>query len=186
MSKERQDFIKKYANDVVAATRNTGLFPSVKMAQLIIESADSKGVSGKGITFVKANNGFGIKADKSWEGQKMPFNTPNDATKINYFRVYPSIKDSIMDHTNFLLSNNRYKLNGVFNAKTPQEQTRALQLSRYAENPNYANGLNAMIKAYDLERLDKGTSSTDYSGLIFTTLGIIFFLYLTNEQKTNS
>ena len=178
MSKERQDFIKKYANDVVNATRNTGIFPSVKMAQLIIESADSKGRPGKGVTFVKANNGFGIKADKNYKFAKLAFNTPKDASKINYFRVYNSVQERIIDHTNFLLNNKRYTLNGVFNAKTPQEQTRALQLSGYAENPNYANGLNALIKAYNLERLDKDTSSTDYIGLIFTTLGIFFFFYI--------
>ncbi len=158
MSAERDAFIAKYSQDVIDATCGTGLFPSVAMAQLIIEGADEHGVAGNGITFRLANNGFGIKADPSWTGPKESFNTPNDGKPISYFRVYPSIKDSIADHTKFLKENSRYPSHGVFTAKTPEEQTDALAKAGYSEKPypQYATGLNAMITGYNLKKLDSG------------------------------
>jgi flagellum-specific peptidoglycan hydrolase FlgJ len=34
----QETFIKKHKNEVIQATLGTGLFPSVKMAQMILES----------------------------------------------------------------------------------------------------------------------------------------------------
>ena len=156
MSAERDAFIAKYKNDVISATEGTGIFPSVAMAQMIIESANSQGQAGQGITFRKANNAFGIKANSAWTGDKIAFSTPNDGQPISYFRVYPSIKDSIKDHAKFLQVNSRYKTNGVFTAKTPHEQAYALAKAGYSEKPFplYAYGIIAMIKGYNLESLD--------------------------------
>lgn len=158
MSAERKLFIEKYKQDVIDATCGTGIFPSVKMAQMIIEGANSQGVAGAGITFVKANNAFGIKANTLWTGPKMSFNTPNDGKPVSSFRVYPSIKDSIIDHTKFLQQNSRYKNAGVFAAKTPEEQAMALAKAGYSEKPfpQYADGIIAMINGYNLKSLDSG------------------------------
>jgi mannosyl-glycoprotein endo-beta-N-acetylglucosaminidase/stage II sporulation protein P len=158
MSAERDAFIAKYSQDVIDATCGTGIFPSVKMAQMIIESANSQGQAGQGITARLANNFFGIKANTAWTGEKMAFNTPNDAKPVSYFRVYKTVKDSIADHTKFLQVNSRYKTAGVFTAKTPEEQTDALAKAGYSEKPypQYATGLNAMIKGYNLKKLDSG------------------------------
>lgn len=177
MSIERINFINKYSYDVVKATQGSKIFPSVKMAQLLIESANSKGEPGKGITFIKANNGFGIKANKNYKGAKMLFNTPGDANKINYFRVYNSVQDSIIDHTNFLLTNKNYTKNGVFTAKTPEEQVLAIAKGGYAENPNYANAINKIITSYNLKKLDTAKFNADYTGLIFVSLGLFFLIY---------
>lgn len=155
MIQSRIDFIKKYRQDVINSVAGTGLFPSVAMAQFIIESSDSNGNVGKGITFVKANNGFGIKADSKWTGQKMSFSTPNDASKTNYFRVYPTVADSIEDHAHFLKHNSRYRKAGVFDATTVPDQLIALQNSGYSESPNYAALLAKIIRDYDLEDMDK-------------------------------
>lgn len=176
MSAERDLFIRQHAAQVVEATRGTGLFASVKMAQMILESANSKGQAGKGITALKANNYFGIKADKNWPGQKMAFNTPKDGKPVNYFRVYNSVTDSIKDHSNFLIKNSRYKKNGVFAAKTPEEQANALQRAGYAEGNDgkgggYANALIALINAYKLKSLDGQTNApTGDGGIVATSL----------------
>lgn len=160
MSAEREIFIKQHADAVISATRGTGLFPSVKMAQMILESANSKGQAGQGITAVKANNFFGIKADKSWTGPKMAFSTPKDGQPVNYFRVYSSVKDSIADHSAFLIKNTRYAKAGVFTAKTPEEQAWALQKAGYAEGNDgkgggYADKLITIINGYNLKALDE-------------------------------
>jgi len=156
MSQAREDFIKKYKQDVIDASCSYGIFPSVTMAQMIIESGDSNGVAGNGITFVKANNAFGIKKGVGWTGQTMVFNTPKDGKPVSEFRVYPTIKDSIIDHSKFLSVNSRYKNAGVFTAKTPEEQIRAIAKAGYSESPTYADAIIAMINGYKLKDLDSG------------------------------
>lgn len=156
MSTARDQFIVKYKQDVIDASCGTGLFPSVVMAQMIIESADSNGVAGNGITFLKANNAFGIKADSSWHGPTATFSTPKDGKPISVFRVYPTVKDSIIDHTKFLEDNNRYKTAGIFSATTPEQQARELGLAHYSESPTYPDTIIAMINGYHLKDLDKG------------------------------
>lgn len=150
----RSEFIAKYKKDVVDSVCGTGIFPSVKMAQMIIESGDSYGNAGQGITFVKANNAFGIKKGVGWTGAVATFSTPKDGKPVSVFRVYPSIKDSIIDHTRFLQVNSRYKTAGVFTAKTPEEQLSALQKAGYSESPTYASALTTMINTYKLKELD--------------------------------
>jgi flagellum-specific peptidoglycan hydrolase FlgJ len=181
MSKERQEFINKYSNDVIKATQGTGLFPSVKMAQFIIESANSKGQAGQGITFLKANNGFGIKADKNYKGAKMAFNTPKDGKPVSYFRVYSSPLDSIKDHTAFMLNNKRYTTHGVFRATTPEAQIDALAKAGYSESHTYATALKAMVNAYNLKQLDNkaptATKSNNTAILFFLlAAGVVFYL----------
>lgn len=155
LNKQRLDFIQQHKKDVIEATLNTGIFPSVKMAQMIVESSNSLGVAGQGITALKARNYFGIKANTGWKGEKMAFNTPKDGQPVNYFRVYPTVKDSIKDHTDFLIKNPRYTKSGVFDAKTPFEQLSAIEAGKYAEGANYARKMAQIIKDYNLEALDR-------------------------------
>lgn len=67
----RLDFINKYADWVISSTFGTGIFPSVKMAQMIIESGNSAGIAGESSLAKKYNNYFGIKADSSWKGKSV-------------------------------------------------------------------------------------------------------------------
>lgn len=154
MSAKTDNFIAKYKNDVISATKGTGLFPSVKMAQMIIESS-----WGLGSTATRANNFFGIKADKNYTGEKMQFSTPKDGKPINYFRVYKTPLDSIKDHSKFLIENSRYRKNGVFDAKTPEQQIEAIAKSGYAEAKNYVPALTSLINAYNLKSLDNETTT---------------------------
>ncbi len=162
MSKEVVDFIMKYANDVIQSVKGQHIFPSIKMAQMIIESSgkdeNGKFGIGKGLAVRKATNYFGIKADKRWTGRKVALSTPRDGKPVSLFRVYPAPLDSLLDHTQFLLNNSRYKTNGVFEATTPQEQAVALQRAGYSESPTYGKTLVAFIKAYNLTELDKKKS----------------------------
>ncbi|MBL4694037.1 glucosaminidase domain-containing protein [Candidatus Gracilibacteria bacterium] len=73
--KTREKFIKKYATYAIHSTYGTGLFPSVKMAQAIIESASSSGKAGQSSLAKKYNNFFGIKSGSSWEGKSIDLAT---------------------------------------------------------------------------------------------------------------
>lgn len=181
MSKEVEDFIKKNASDVIRSVQGTGVFPSLKMAQMIIESSgkDEKGKFGigKGLAVRKANNYFGIKADKNWKGKKIALSTPRDGKPVNFFRVYTMPLDSMKDHTTFLLKNSRYTTYGVFKAKTPEAQAEALQKAGYSESPTYSKALIGLIKAYRLTDLDGKKPTADFT--TWYVLGSAFVLAAT-------
>jgi flagellum-specific peptidoglycan hydrolase FlgJ len=148
MSKQ-SDFLAKHSAAVIASTRGTNLFPSVKMAQMIIESGWGGSANAR-----LANNYFGIKKGVGWTGQTIWLNTPRDANPRSEFRKYPSAAASIKDHSDFLIKNKRYTTAGVFTARSPEDQIRALVKGKYAESSNYFNALMDLINQYNLKELD--------------------------------
>ncbi len=151
----RLDYIKKFTHAVINAARGTGLFPSLFMAQAILESGN-----GKSTLASKYNNHFGIKATKDWKGKVIDMKTREvyDGRSVyikDGFRWYDKAEDSFKDRVAFLKNNARYTRYGVFSAKTPEEQADALQRAGYATAPNYAATLKWIINEYDLKSLDK-------------------------------
>jgi flagellum-specific peptidoglycan hydrolase FlgJ len=186
MSK-KTEFISKHKDAVIKSTENTGLFPSVKMAQMIIESG-----WGESAPVKYANNYFGIKADASWKGEKIELNTPKDAKKKNYFRKYASASDSIKDHSTFLIGNKRYENAGVFNAKTPEDQIDAIAKAGYAESKDYTNTIKSIINSNKLKSLDEEAKlfssknkKIDVSNVFLTSLAIVvsYILYIKLIKK---
>lgn len=147
MSAKTDNFINKYGPIVQDAVKGTHIFASVAMAQMILESS-----WGEGITAIKANNFFGIKADANYTGKKMSFLTPKDGKPVNYFRVYDTVEDSIKDHDSFLIQNSRYK--NIFDDSSPEEQAMDISNDHYAEALNYGETLIKIIKDFDLKKLD--------------------------------
>lgn len=150
------EFIAKYQAAVIEACSGSAIFPSVKMAQAAVETGWGKSIPN--------NNMFGIKAAGAhtpyWNGESKISNTREVINGISgqynlAFRSYASLADSIRDHTYFLQVNARYTAAGVFTAKTPQDQCKALQKAGYATDPNYANTLIGIIKTNNLESLDQ-------------------------------
>lgn len=175
MSKQSK-FILKHKKDVIEATYGTGLFPSVKMAQMIIES-------GWGNDYLPkvANNYFGIKKGSDWNGETIEVSTPRDANKRSVFRKYPTVLDSIKDHSTFLIGNKKYENAGVFNAKTPEEQIDSIAKAGYAEAKDYANTIKSVIQSNNLKKLDeeaklykpKSSKSIDFKVTLMIGIGII-------------
>jgi len=152
---ERQEYIKTFSDVAIKAAKGTGLFPSLFLAQAILESAN-----GKSLLASKYNNHFGIKASKGWTGKVIGINTREvingqDVYVKANFRWYDNPLDSFSDRAKFLLQNPRYKNAGVFTAKTPEQQAEALQKAGYATDPNYAKLLSVIIGKYNLKLLDE-------------------------------
>lgn len=191
MSKQTEAFINKYKQDVIQATKGTNIYPSVTMAQMIIESSgkNEKGIFevGGGLLARKGNNFFGVKAEKGYKGQLISLPTPRDKTKKSLFRVYPNALDSIKDHSQFLLKNSRYKKAGVFEAKNPQAQTKALLKAFYSESPTYNLALNKLISAYHLEKLDQEAGKKSEKSVLMPSLLILALLgggyYYTSQKR---
>ncbi|MDB1679429.1 MULTISPECIES: glucosaminidase domain-containing protein [Enterococcus] len=152
-------FLKKIADSAQEIGQKDGIYASVMMAQAILESG-----SGNSLLSSEPNfNLFGIKGD--YQGKSVSFNTlEQDESGSNYqirasFRQYPSYKESLEDYAKLIkngLSHNKdfYKPTWKSEAKTYKEATKYLE-GRYATDKQYANKLNAIIKAYDLTKYDE-------------------------------
>lgn len=150
MSAEKQSFIDKYKGSAIAACAGTGLFPSVMIAQALIESG-----FGKSQLASQYNNFFGIKADSGWKGEKVWLkNGKGDPNAYSYYRVYSSPEESFADRVRFLQVNPTYTKHGVFAATNPQEQIQAMKNAGYAEAANYVSTIMGEINYYGLNALD--------------------------------
>lgn len=151
-----EKFISLIKDDAEKSYPTYKVFPSVTIAQAILESG-----SGGSVLASRYKNLFGIKA-YNWNGPKVEMVTgENYNDKIfAYFRVYSSWDDSIIDHGKFLNENSTYTNHGVFRAGTCEEQAKALQDSGYATvkdqagNLIYARMLIQLINQYDLKKYD--------------------------------
>jgi len=138
--KSKDDFLKTmYPLAAEASKQLGGVDPNALLTQWGFESAWGSKTSGK-------YNYFGIKADKSWTGDKKDVMTHEylGGEKVNLpqpFRSYNSPQEAVQDYVKFLKNNKRYEKAGVFEAKTSGEYFGALQKAGYATDPNYASKL---------------------------------------------
>jgi len=150
----RAQFISKYGPAAKSASKGSGIFPSVSLAQAILESGNGNSSLTK-----EAKNFFGIKADSSWSGPYVVKSTTEYVNGVPIktdakFRKYETADLSFIDHITFLLRNARYKNAGVFTSKTPEQQAQALQKAGYATDPAYSALLITLINQNNLKQFD--------------------------------
>ena len=154
---EKVAFINKIYPAAVESYNSYGILPSITLAQAILESG-----WGESELAVQHNNIFGIKADSRWNGEVATMITSENYDNVieANFRKYDSIIQSIEDHGEFLYENERYRINGLFNAREYKSQAQALEDAGYstAEDENgekiYADKLIGVIKKYNLMIFD--------------------------------
>jgi flagellum-specific peptidoglycan hydrolase FlgJ len=142
------DFIQLIATIAMEDQHRTYVLASITIAQAILESASGGSAPG--------NNLFGIKGSGQTLNTK-EFINGKWVTIKDGFRVYDSWSDSVRDHSNFLLENNRYTRSGFFEcckAKDYKGAAQALQQAGYATDPQYAAKLIGLIESYQLYKYD--------------------------------
>jgi flagellar rod assembly protein/muramidase FlgJ len=133
----KEDFLTAmYPLAVKASEALGGVDPNALLTQWGFESAWGSKTSGK-------FNYFGIKADKSWNGDKKDVMTHEfiggEKVKIPQpFRSYNNPEEAVDDYVRFLKNNKRYEKAGVFRSKTSEDFFGSLQKAGYATDPNYA------------------------------------------------
>ncbi|SCH93869.1 MULTISPECIES: glycoside hydrolase family 73 protein [unclassified Romboutsia] len=150
-------FINKIEDIAIKNYNEYKILPSITISQCILESGWGNSELAK-----QGNNLFGIKADSSWDGEKISMETSEnyDDKIIATFRVYPSVDQSIKDHGKFLKENPRYEKNGLFEAKHYTTQAQALEDAGYSTKENeygekiYADMLIKLIRKYNLQLVD--------------------------------
>lgn len=151
------NFLNNLYQDILLVSSKYKIFPSVIAAQASLESNWGNSKLAK-----ECNNLFGIKADKSWKGEKKAYSTKEYdkmgtiLNTVSYFRKYTSQKESLRDHGEFLNKNNRYK--AIFEANNYKEQVKEIHLAGYATDPAYAEKLIRIIEQNNLQKWDKYVS----------------------------
>ncbi|MDQ3192276.1 MAG: glucosaminidase domain-containing protein [Bacteroidota bacterium] len=143
----RKEYIERYNEEAIKEMLAYGIPASITLAQGILESGDGNSPLAK-----YANNHFGIKCHKGWNG---PTFIQDDDEKNECFRKYYAVKDSYRDHSEFLKNRQWYK--SLFELKVSDYQgwAHGLKKAGYATNPRYAELLIRLIEDNKLHEYDK-------------------------------
>ena len=157
----KQEFIDLLAKEAQVLGEKYNLYPSVMIAQAVLESA-----YGESLLTKEANNFFGMKFTVGVdEGLYERYDIYSDeylngqwVSLPASFRKYPTIKDSLEDYAKKLaqgVSWDAYFYQGTWRsvAKSYQEATQALT-GKYATDPQYHQKLNAIISNWNLSQFD--------------------------------
>jgi LysM repeat protein len=143
----REEYIHRYKDMAIAEMQRSGVPASIKLAQGMLESGN-----GGSRLATRSNNHFGIKCH-NWEGRK----TYHDDDKKNEcFRVYPSVEASFRDHSEFLLTRDRYRFLFDLNPTDYSAWAHGLRKAGYATNSKYPELLIRIIEENQLYLLDQG------------------------------
>lgn len=128
-----------------------GLYPSVMMAQAMLESS-----YGTSDLAVEDYNLFGVKG--TYNGVGATYNTQEDAgggsmyTIQASFRKYPSYKESVLDYIDLIANSGIYQATGKASA---QESLQAIKDGGYATDSAYVAKVMSVIDDFDLTQFDK-------------------------------
>jgi hypothetical protein len=144
-------FVLKIA-PVIQSSINKGILNSIRLSQAILESN-----WGTSRLSIEANNLFGIKADSRWKGptyniQTKEWNESGFYSTTSDFRAYKTIEDSVLDHTEFLLTNQRYS--SIIGDTDYKSTALKLKAAGYATDPEYGNKLISVIEVNSLTWFD--------------------------------
>lgn len=146
--KARQNYIDQFSSTAMLEMNRSGIPASIILAQGIVESN-----SGNSELALDSKNHFGIKC-KEWEGRKVYYKDDDLDKNGNLikscFRAYDDVLDSYADHSEFLLTGNRYLWLFQLEKTNYRGWAEGLQESGYATNPNYAKMLINIIEEYAL------------------------------------
>lgn len=181
------EFINTLAPTARQLGNQYGLFPSIMIAQAILESDWGR----SGLASAPYFNLFGIKAPDDSEG--IVFDTQEDDGLGNLFwirdsfRRYNSINESMVDYAKLFRSTpflERHYAN-FLNASTVQEAANALT-GTYATDTNYGRSLMNIIIAYDLLRFDADIGRGPSWALIETNDYVYVTLDKVNIRRDHS
>ncbi len=150
-----EDFVEQLMPAAREAAGKLGLTPMALLAQAALETGWGKHMMrfGDGSS---ANNLFGIKADRRWDGEQLRVGTLEyeqgvAVRKKEGFRAYESFRDSFNDYVEFLRSNPRYE-QALKNTDDPKRYFAELQKAGYATDPRYAEKITAVMVGPEMKR----------------------------------
>lgn len=155
------EYAEKYSGIAIEKMKQYKIPASITLAQGILESG-----AGSSRLAVVANNHFGIKCGKSWQGRRIYH---DDDQKGECFRSYGSASESFNDHSLFLTSNQRYAFLFTLDIMDYKGWAKGLKAAGYATNPKYPELLIKLIEEHKLYEYDyKGATASrkEIGGLV--------------------
>lgn len=140
------NYIEKYKNIAISKMIDYKIPASITLAQGILESGN-----GLSELTLKANNHFGIKCHKGWEGKRVYH---DDDKRNECFRKYSNPEGSFNDHSIFLTSRSRY--DALFELKPDDYKgwAKGLKKAGYATDNKYPHKLISFIEMFNLYEFD--------------------------------
>lgn len=151
LTKVQQRFIKRLQGPAQQIGRRYDLYPSVLLAQAVLES--NWGTSDLATSY---HNYFGIKGTYHGQGVQLPtleHYQGHDMAIMDQFKHYPDLTSGLVDYA-MVLDDPLYQQVHRRQAPTYQHATQALT-GVYATDPNYHLKLNQLISSYHLDRFDR-------------------------------
>ncbi len=152
----RQEYIDTYKELAVREMKRTGIPASITLAQGILESGDGNSRLAR-----KANNHFGLKCH-DWKGKKLRH---DDDRNNECFRKYKSVYDSYRDHSDFLISKQRYASLFTLEPTDYKGWAKGLKKAGYATSKDYHKALIKIIEENQLYALDQGVEIIGEPGM---------------------
>jgi flagellum-specific peptidoglycan hydrolase FlgJ len=140
------DYIETFKEIAKENMLKSGIPASITLGQAILESG-----AGTGPLSAQANNHFGIKCHKEWNGPSIKY---TDDAADECFRKYSDPNESFRDHSYFLTSRSRYSDLFKLDKGDYKKWAKGLKSAGYATDPKYADKLVSLIERYDLQRFD--------------------------------
>ena len=145
-------YINTYKDIAIREMQRSGIPASITLSQGIIESS-----WGGGELASNSNNHFGIKCKDYWTGPSYYIEDDdyeNGRLIKSCFRAYANPEESYIDHTNFLMNNERYHALFTYAQTDYVNWAKGLKACGYATDAEYAEKLIRMIEKYNLHRFD--------------------------------
>jgi LysM repeat protein len=141
-----EDYIEQWKITAINQMNSHNIPASITLAQGILESGNGNSNLAR-----SANNHFGIKCHKGWDGATFFM---DDDAKDECFRSYDNASQSYEDHSLFLTGRTRYA--GLFELSITDYKgwAKGLKSAGYATNPKYADLLITIIERHDLDQYD--------------------------------
>lgn len=142
----REEYIEHYKTTAIREMKRSGIPASITLAQGMLESDNGKSTLAR-----NSNNHFGIKCH-DWTGQKVYH---DDDKKGECFRKYKTPEESFLDHTDFLMSRQRYGFLFDYKSTDYKGWAKGLKKAGYATHPSYDQLLIKIIEENNLYYFDQ-------------------------------
>lgn len=146
------NYIDQHRDLAIVEMQRSGIPASITLAQALHETN-----YGRSNLATKAKNHFGIKCKHYWQGKTYKHKDDDyiDGKLIkSCFRAYDSDFDSYIDHSNFLMQSDHYKVLFTFDKTDYEAWAHGLKSCGYATDKKYADKLIRKIKKYNLDQYD--------------------------------
>lgn len=146
-----QQFVETMKPYAEKAAKALGIDSNVLIAQAALETGWGKKVIQNSVD--SSHNLFNIKADRSWQGDKIAKNTleyhDNIAVTENAaFRSYDNYEESFSDFVRFLNQNPRYE-RALQQTESSESFIKGIHSAGYATDPNYTDKVMSVMKTVE-------------------------------------